>query len=649
MSLLRNMFCGLLTAGLLTACGGGGSGGETSSNTSGGNTTPTAQAKWTYMVYVAGDNNLSDDAIKDINEMEQVGSTGAVNIVVQAEFSPNYSPGQTANTKRGRIIKDTDTNAISSLSDLPQNRDMGDPAQLTDFINWTKTNYPADHYALVLWSHGDGWKKVRATGGVQRGALQDESAGSYMAFPSIAQAINNAGGGIGLIDFDACLMGMYEVAYQLRNVAQALVASAETEPGTGNPYDTLLADLIANPNMTALQLGNATAQRYAESYAGFRDATTKSSYDLSKVDAFRTALLNVTHHLQSNFTDERANLQNARDQALQYTEPGNRDLGTVLARLQAGTSDTTLQGLISALTSAANNVVSYKGLNDTASASPVYANASTLAIYLPDITQTATGVLTNYALLDASLSDSYSWSGLVNQLVTGDSGTPAETATGNFAFKLVWNDSKADLDLFVWEPDGVYAAYDGTNTPNGFFSSDSSISGKAEESYTAASTIAKGSYDVFVNYYEHSDFHRLASTDSITQMTNVDALSLGSRALYGKGGLTITIPTVNATLYYKDPGNGVVDFTKVEDFTLDFSNPAPDNLGLDTIIQNLYDDTANYSDWRFSTSLTRAMPLRLGAVAPRTVRLRITPKPRYDHVGGKPRPGPIQRHKGVSS
>ena len=34
-------------------------------------------------------------------------------------------------------------------------RDMGDPAQLSEFIAWAKQNYPAEKYALILASHGD--------------------------------------------------------------------------------------------------------------------------------------------------------------------------------------------------------------------------------------------------------------------------------------------------------------------------------------------------------------------------------------------------------------------------------------------------------------------------------------------------------------
>ncbi|MBI5406341.1 MAG: hypothetical protein HZA18_01430 [Nitrospirae bacterium] len=40
---------------------------------------------WTVMVYMAGDNNLSGALSNDLGEMEAVGSTGLVNVVVQMD------------------------------------------------------------------------------------------------------------------------------------------------------------------------------------------------------------------------------------------------------------------------------------------------------------------------------------------------------------------------------------------------------------------------------------------------------------------------------------------------------------------------------------------------------------------------------------
>lgn len=43
------------------------------------------KAKWTVMVYMAGDNNLDGAALRDIEEMARVGSTKDVNCLVQID------------------------------------------------------------------------------------------------------------------------------------------------------------------------------------------------------------------------------------------------------------------------------------------------------------------------------------------------------------------------------------------------------------------------------------------------------------------------------------------------------------------------------------------------------------------------------------
>jgi hypothetical protein len=43
-------------------------------------------AEWTVMIYLDSDNNLESAGINDINEMEMVGSSSDVKIVVQVDW-----------------------------------------------------------------------------------------------------------------------------------------------------------------------------------------------------------------------------------------------------------------------------------------------------------------------------------------------------------------------------------------------------------------------------------------------------------------------------------------------------------------------------------------------------------------------------------
>lgn len=562
--------------------GGSNTGGSTGSGTT-GSTSNSAGAKWTYLVYMSADNNLSSAALKDINEMEKIGSTSDVNIVVQADFSQQYSPGVYSGapvTFRGRIEHDSNVSQISSpLQSAGANLDMGKGQTLTDFINWAKQAYPAQNYALVLWSHGAGWKISRGTGGIQRGALQDETSGSLMRLPDIANAVQQSGIKFGLINFDACLMGMAEVARYLQNGASYLVASEETEPGDGDDYEHTLAQLVANPNMSAQQLGKTIAETYKQFYQQEnRTNVTKSVLDLAQYPQFDARFQDVAGYLSANIGTLRAAIQTARDEAARYEYPYNRDLGDFISKLKGKISDSTLQTKLDQLEAArASMVVSNQVfLQDSTNHN---AKSTGLAVFLPRRDEISANDL-NYYLSDIAINGD-KWGQFNNVLINGDSGSTGgntgggdggsyqQTANGNFVFYIKWDNPAVDLDLYVYEPQNLVAPWMGTVSINGFMSADSSAVGKQEEYYAAAETVEKGQYDVFINYY------------SGTQPTKV-------------------------TLYYADPNNGVA-LKEVGSATLDRSRPAPE-LTWPTVDFDYYALLNDpYSDWWYAGQDTRAL------------------------------------------
>ena len=106
--------------------------------------------KWTVMVYMAGDNSLDQNGLDDLSEMKKVGSTNDINVIAQFDRAQPGIPTRRFYLKKGTTI---DADAVQSLGET----DTGDPAALIDFIKWGANSYPADHYMLVLWNHGQGW------------------------------------------------------------------------------------------------------------------------------------------------------------------------------------------------------------------------------------------------------------------------------------------------------------------------------------------------------------------------------------------------------------------------------------------------------------------------------------------------------------
>ena len=67
---------------------------------------------------------------------------------------------------------------------------------------------------------------------------------------------------IDIIGFDACLMGMVEVAYQLEGNADIILGSEELEPGDGWPYDTILTELVVTPTMSSSLFASKIVDAY---------------------------------------------------------------------------------------------------------------------------------------------------------------------------------------------------------------------------------------------------------------------------------------------------------------------------------------------------------------------------------------------------
>jgi len=263
------------------------------------------------MVYMNADNDLESSGIKDINEMETVGSDGNLNIVVQCDRSPEYdeSNGNWVGARRFYIEKDSDFSVINSraVENVGDSVDMGDPAVLLDFIKWGVKNYPAKKYALVIWNHGSGWKFQNARFSPVKGISYDESSGNHLDNFKLTQALAegvkaNGGKKFDILIMDACLMAMIEIAYQIKDCAKIYIASEEVAPADGMPYDMILTRLAARPQTNEKDFAASMIEDYVRSYKGGSQGwsnCTFSAFDLSnieplaeKIDALSNALIN---------------------------------------------------------------------------------------------------------------------------------------------------------------------------------------------------------------------------------------------------------------------------------------------------------------------------------------------------------------------
>jgi hypothetical protein len=342
-----------------------------------------ANASWTILVYLAGDNNLDGAGATDLLEMKKVGSSAAINVVAQFDRA-----GSKGTTKRYRLRKGT-TLAADKVGDLGETN-TGDPAVLKDFLTWGIKTYPAQHYLAVLWNHGAGWddSNLYAAGGdyfsgdappvVHKGYTLDAKGGvsaragargKKAAAVPLAQAraavrrgqralfrttvqkmaqsraiafddqamdyIDNIemkrvmldikkllGRKIDILGFDACLMSMLEVGYQVKGTAAYTIGSQEEEPNDGWPYDRILTALAKNPAMSPADLSKVAVTQYLASY-GANSGVTFAATDLGKLDAVAAAVNTLGAALAKAMTDSKTfgAIQSVRAGVQEYTSP----------------------------------------------------------------------------------------------------------------------------------------------------------------------------------------------------------------------------------------------------------------------------------------------------------------------------------------
>ncbi|UCH89718.1 MAG: hypothetical protein JSV49_03455 [Thermoplasmata archaeon] len=360
------------------------------------------KAKWTFMVYLDADNNLESAGVEDVNEMETVGSTDDVNILVQFDRIEEYdvTNGDWTDTKRFRIEKDEDTQAISSpvLEDLGE-INMGDPDNLIDFVLWGASNYPAEHYAVILWNHGGAFWGVcfDDTGDGENADALNMTDLRY-AFLEIQKGLG--GEKIDLVGFDACLMAEVAVLYQLRETTDFAVASGFVEPGDGWPYEKFLPSLIENPDMSTLELGKYIANTYVDSYTDQQEdpddstAITMSVFEMAKLPVTIERLTEFAMVLSTAAQTHNLQIWAARDRTESYdmvnagpfdfTGYAMYDVIDFTEKIQTAIPlDTTVKDAATALREAAYDLIAY------ARADSFHPNAHGLTIYFPNTESSA--------------------------------------------------------------------------------------------------------------------------------------------------------------------------------------------------------------------------------------------------------------------
>ncbi len=105
---------------------------------------------WTLMIYLCGSDLESEGSMASMNleEMCNASIPEDVNVLVETGGSSAWNWDGISADALGRYqIVDGDLEEVETV----ELASMGDPATLTDFIQWGISNYPSEHYGVILW------------------------------------------------------------------------------------------------------------------------------------------------------------------------------------------------------------------------------------------------------------------------------------------------------------------------------------------------------------------------------------------------------------------------------------------------------------------------------------------------------------------
>lgn len=253
-------------------------------------------AKWKIMVYISADGLLANFAVESLKQLKRAAGGG---VVVVARLDTN----EISHAKQYIFAE---SNALSSLdskaetADPPAGVKVPSANDLMDFINKAVETPPqAKHHALFLWGHGPELLSNEGPRNEAEAAEERKNPGNpierrYLTPSELKEALSKTELAkqekkIDILGLDACSMSMAEIATELEEYVNYMVASQDDVPDQSFPYGDILFRLREPTNADdASDASKMITEEYRKAYldyitnarTGFR-AFTLSAVDLA--------------------------------------------------------------------------------------------------------------------------------------------------------------------------------------------------------------------------------------------------------------------------------------------------------------------------------------------------------------------------------
>ena len=234
---------------------------------------------WTIFVYLCGTDLESDGggATMDLWEMVGASHSDRVRFVVETGGTRHWYNSAADPKQNDRLL--IQNGMVRKVEECARSG-MGRSSTLADFLIWGIQNYASEHMGLILWNHG---------GGSISGVCFDErdwydSLSLLEMDAALLSAADIMTDRFEFIGLDACLMSTVETANILASYADYMIASQESEPGTGWDYAAIGNYLAGHPDADGEALGRVICDSF---YASCERDRIESFATLAVVDLRR--------------------------------------------------------------------------------------------------------------------------------------------------------------------------------------------------------------------------------------------------------------------------------------------------------------------------------------------------------------------------
>lgn len=301
-------------------------------------------AHWSFLTYMQADNDIISQVAHNCKDMQKVGSTNEINILLQLQ-RPSEKVSSRYKILQNAIVEKNSTKyeALGNFEDA-----------IINSMEWVAGDFPARHYALVLWNYSNN--------GADRSSFISQSPNSWLMPPGMQRSFRQSNAmfrdhieqymldtaslgnacrriktsikkNIDVLGIDACLMGLFEIAYEVKDAVDFLIVSQHAKPTTGWSYAGVLSTLIGIPTISTEEFGTAITRTYADLYGHGQHATptyTLATVNLSKIPAAVEAfnkVIGTLKQLQSlDSAASAASIKAARANTVAFSVPDYIDL-----------------------------------------------------------------------------------------------------------------------------------------------------------------------------------------------------------------------------------------------------------------------------------------------------------------------------------